>query len=96
MALAERARLRLALERSGLGGSEGVGTLRAGRGEDGPQSRQLVYADLGPGQLPGAFGEGGGTLDCAPRSTNGFTMSSGSGKTMVEFWLTPMSSRVCR
>jgi hypothetical protein len=75
---------------------ECVGPFSPRRGEDGPQPRQLVYADLGSGQVPGVLGEGGGTLDAAPRSTNGFTMSSGSGKTMVEFWLTPMSSRVCR
>src|SRR5581483_10681421 len=104
--LAEGAVLRGIVTGDAGRGHERVGARRPAGRQDRAQARELVDADLGSVHLgePGTYDAEGGSdargsawrPSPASKPRNGFTMSSGSGKTIVEFWFTPMSSRVCR
>ena len=86
---------------AGAGSKASGRSARPGR-EDRPQPGELVDADLGGAQdcavaVGGCGGRAGaGTLGSRRGSRNGLIRSIGSGKTIVEFWLTPISSSVCR
>src|SRR5215211_1646276 len=94
--LAERAGLRRLPARSSRRRSERVRTVCPARREDRAQARELVYPYLGEAQGASGAARRSPPPSLAPASRNGFTMSSGSGKTIVELWLTPMSSSVWR
>ena len=99
--LAKRTALRRVGTRLGRAWVECVGALGAAGGEDRPQAGELVDADLGGSQdAGGGDGFGGvagvGTLGWACGSISGLIRSSGSGKTIVEELLTPISTSVCR
>ncbi len=57
-------RTRRLLPAPGPRGRERVRALGPAGREDDPQPGELVYADLGSGQLPGVLAGGGGTLGC--------------------------------
>ena len=99
--LAKRTALGRVGTRLGRAWVECFGALGAAGGEDRPQAGELVDADLGGSQdAGGGDGFGGvagvGTLGWACGSISGLIRSSGSGKTIVEELLTPISTSVCR
>ena len=79
--------------RLGRRGRESVRALRSAGGEDRPQAGELVDPDLGSGQ-------DGSSLPAPPEVPvnllNALIISIGTGKTIVVFWFTPISSSVCR
>ena len=78
---------------SGAAAANASGRSARPGGEDRPQAGELVDPDLGSGQ-------DGSSLPAPPEAPvnllNALIISIGTGKTIVVFWFTPISSNVCR